>query len=171
MLHNLTFCVLFSPCFLHSESCAAQNNCYTRHLSKILIHLAWCLQECFSTSGVPPSSYMKAINATYISSVFLKYLIENAKTDTFEELYLSLDQSEAVPSNFSQGDSLAPYNGLFAFFLSWYFCVCLCMAFGVCGCVHCFQKGLSKYICMACLLAFVKGFWNNRSFRFIVSSG
>lgn len=124
MLHNLTFCVLFPPCFLHSETCAAQNNCYTRHLSKILIHLAWCLQECVSTSGVPPSSYMKAINATYISSVFLKYLIENAKTDTLEELYLSLDQSEAVPSNFSQGDSLAPYNGLFAFFFELVF-LCL----------------------------------------------
>ncbi|KAE9455383.1 hypothetical protein C3L33_12704, partial [Rhododendron williamsianum] len=90
----------------HACQVLAQNNCYTRHLSKILIHLAWCLQECFSTSGVPPSSYMKAINATYISSVFLKYLIENAKTDTFEELYLSLDQSEAVPSNFSQDENI-----------------------------------------------------------------
>lgn len=90
----------------HACQVLAQNNCYTRHLAKILIHLAWCLQECVSASGVPPSSYMKAINATYISSVFLKYLIENAKTDTFEELYLSLDRSEALPSNFSQDENI-----------------------------------------------------------------
>ncbi|XP_052191511.1 uncharacterized protein LOC127800753 isoform X8 [Diospyros lotus] len=86
--------------------CAAQNNYYTRHLAKILVHLAWCLQECVSASVVPPSAYYKAINATYISSVFLKYLIENAKNDTFEELYLSLDESEAVPSNFSRDQNI-----------------------------------------------------------------
>ncbi|XP_052191504.1 uncharacterized protein LOC127800753 isoform X6 [Diospyros lotus] len=84
----------------------AQNNYYTRHLAKILVHLAWCLQECVSASVVPPSAYYKAINATYISSVFLKYLIENAKNDTFEELYLSLDESEAVPSNFSRDQNI-----------------------------------------------------------------
>ncbi|XP_052191512.1 uncharacterized protein LOC127800753 isoform X9 [Diospyros lotus] len=82
------------------------NNYYTRHLAKILVHLAWCLQECVSASVVPPSAYYKAINATYISSVFLKYLIENAKNDTFEELYLSLDESEAVPSNFSRDQNI-----------------------------------------------------------------
>ncbi|PSS33837.1 Dymeclin like [Actinidia chinensis var. chinensis] len=84
----------------------AQNNYYTRHLAKILIHLAWCLQECLSGSGVPPSSYLKAINATYISSVFLKYYIENAKTDNFEELCLFLDENEAVPSNFSRDQNI-----------------------------------------------------------------
>ncbi|KAL6971659.1 hypothetical protein U1Q18_031338 [Sarracenia purpurea var. burkii] len=87
----------------------AQNNYYTRHLAKILIHFAWCLQECaFTTftSGVPPSSYMKAINASYISSVFLKYLIENTKTATYEELHISVDENEAVPSNFSRDQSI-----------------------------------------------------------------
>ncbi|GFZ14184.1 hypothetical protein Acr_24g0003740 [Actinidia rufa] len=57
-------------------------------------------------SGVPPSSYLKAINATYISSVFLKYYIENAKTDNFEELCLSLYENEAVPSNFSRDQNI-----------------------------------------------------------------
>ncbi|KAL0348902.1 UNVERIFIED_CONTAM: Dymeclin [Sesamum angustifolium] len=31
------------------------------------------------------------------------YLIENSKTDDFEELYLSLDETEPVPHNFSKG--------------------------------------------------------------------
>lgn len=39
----------------------------------------------------------------YISSVFLKYLIEDAKSDTFEELYLSLNESEELPDNFLSG--------------------------------------------------------------------
>ncbi|XP_075085652.1 uncharacterized protein LOC107769949 [Nicotiana tabacum] len=80
----------------------AQNNCYTRHLAKILIHLSWCLQECVSTSDVSSSAYVKALNAVYISSVFLKHLIENAKTDNFEDLYMSLNESEEIPSNVSK---------------------------------------------------------------------
>ncbi|GFY85032.1 hypothetical protein Acr_03g0018060 [Actinidia rufa] len=60
----------------------------------------------FLVRGVPPSSYLKAINATYISSVFLKYYIENAKTDNFEELCLFLDENEAVPSNFSRDQNI-----------------------------------------------------------------
>uniref|UniRef100_A0A5B7BGA3 Dymeclin n=1 Tax=Davidia involucrata TaxID=16924 RepID=A0A5B7BGA3_DAVIN len=84
----------------------AQNNCYTKHLAKILIHLAWCLQESVSTSGLPSSAFMKAVNAIYISSVFLKYLIENAKSDTVEEFYLSLDESEVIPSNFSRDQNI-----------------------------------------------------------------
>ncbi|XAR57285.1 hypothetical protein NMG60_11025365 [Bertholletia excelsa] len=84
----------------------AQNNCYTRHLAKILVHLGWCLQECVSTSTVTPSAFLKAFNATYISSVFLKYLIEDAKSDTFEELYLSIDESEVVPDSFSRDQNI-----------------------------------------------------------------
>ncbi|XP_057476837.1 uncharacterized protein LOC130764551 [Actinidia eriantha] len=95
-----------APRVLQACEVLAQNNYYTRHLAKILIHLAWCLQECLSSSGVPPFSYLKAINATYISSVFLKYYIENAKTDNFEELCLSLDENEAVPSNFSRDQNI-----------------------------------------------------------------
>ncbi|KAH9682468.1 Dymeclin [Citrus sinensis] len=78
----------------------AQNNCYTRHLAKILIHLTWCLQECISSSGTASVAIMKAINAVYISSVFLKYLIENAESENFEELHLSLDESEPLPKEF-----------------------------------------------------------------------
>lgn len=84
----------------------AQNNCYTRHLAKILIHLAWCLRESLSTLGVASLALTKAVNASYISSVFLKYLIENAKSDSLEELYLSLDDSEALPNNFSKDQSI-----------------------------------------------------------------
>ncbi|KAA8548686.1 hypothetical protein F0562_000370 [Nyssa sinensis] len=87
----------------------AQNNYYTRHLAKILIHLAWCLQESVSTSGVLSSAFMKAVNAIYISSVFLKYLIENAKSDAIEELYISLDESEAILSNFSRDQSIESF--------------------------------------------------------------
>ncbi|KAI6693314.1 hypothetical protein NL676_021024 [Syzygium grande] len=79
----------------------AQNNCYTRHLAKILIHLAWCLEERTSTSGVTSSVSLKATNALFISSVFLKHLIENAKSDNLEELCLSLDESEPIPLQFT----------------------------------------------------------------------
>ncbi|XP_057992650.1 uncharacterized protein LOC110632778 isoform X2 [Hevea brasiliensis] len=84
------------------EACQlfAQNNCYTRHLAKILIHLAQCLQNSISTSGAPSPIYMKAVNAVYISSVFLKYLIENVQNNNSEDLYLSLDEREPVPEGF-----------------------------------------------------------------------
>ncbi|XP_044500377.1 dymeclin isoform X2 [Mangifera indica] len=78
----------------------AQNNCNTRHLAKILIHLTQCLQESISSSGSQSTTYMKAINAVYISSVFLKYLIENAQSDKFDELHLSLAESEPIPKEF-----------------------------------------------------------------------
>ncbi|XP_057992651.1 uncharacterized protein LOC110632778 isoform X3 [Hevea brasiliensis] len=87
------------------EACQlfAQNNCYTRHLAKILIHLAQCLQNSISTSGAPSPIYMKAVNAVYISSVFLKYLIENVQNNNSEDLYLSLDEREPVPEGFIIG--------------------------------------------------------------------
>ncbi|KAG6668778.1 dymeclin isoform X1 [Carya illinoinensis] len=84
----------------------AQNNQYTRHLAKILIHLSWCLQECISASGAPSGAYDKAINAVYISSVFLKHLIESAKSNDIEELYLFLDEKEPIPKNFIQDESI-----------------------------------------------------------------
>lgn len=86
---------------LHASQVFAQNNHFTRHLTKVLIHLSWCLEECISTPEVPSRAIMKALNAVYISSILLKYLIENAKSDNFEDLYLSLDQSEALATNFS----------------------------------------------------------------------
>ncbi|CAN0857188.1 DYM [Linum grandiflorum] len=84
------------------EACQlfAQNNSCTRHLAKILIHLAQCLQECISVSGTPSSTYLKASNAAYISSVFLKHLFERAESNNVEELYLSLNESEPVPQDF-----------------------------------------------------------------------
>ncbi|KAL9376309.1 hypothetical protein Peur_030429 [Populus x canadensis] len=43
----------------------------------------------------------------YISSVFLKYLIENAQNNnSIEELYLSLNVSEPAPNDFNTGISL-----------------------------------------------------------------
>ncbi|XP_057957180.1 uncharacterized protein LOC131150470 [Malania oleifera] len=84
----------------------AQNNYYTRHLAKILIHLAWCLQESASTPGAPPTVFARAINALYISSVFLKYLIENSKSEKIEELYLFLDESEAIPKEFHRDQNI-----------------------------------------------------------------
>lgn len=102
------FSILFYYlCFLVSHSlCAVRNNYETRHLAKILIHLGWCLQECISTSGAPSVVYRKALNALYLSSIFLKYLIENAKTDKIEELFLSLDEREPVPADVTQGNLL-----------------------------------------------------------------
>ncbi|XP_047317514.1 dymeclin isoform X2 [Impatiens glandulifera] len=85
----------------------AHNNIYTRHLAKILIHLAWSLQECVSTSDAPPSTFLKAINAASLSSIFLKYMIETANSCTFEELYMSLDENEAKAGNFSQDHDIA----------------------------------------------------------------
>ncbi|KAL9271448.1 Dymeclin-like protein [Drosera capensis] len=40
---------------------------------------------------------------------FFKYIIENAKPDNFEELQLSLDENEAVPSGFSKGLSVESF--------------------------------------------------------------
>ncbi|XP_022721782.1 dymeclin-like isoform X2 [Durio zibethinus] len=78
----------------------AQNNRQTRHLAKILIHLSWCLQEVIRTSGAPSPVYVKAVNAVCISSVFLKYIIENSQSDNIEELGLSLHENEPVPKDF-----------------------------------------------------------------------
>ncbi|WCJ23861.1 hypothetical protein M5689_005863 [Euphorbia peplus] len=84
------------------EACKlfVKNNCHTRHLAKLLIHLAKCVQESTSTSGPTSLAYVKAVNAAYISSVFLKYLIENAQSYNNEDLYLSLDENEPIPKDF-----------------------------------------------------------------------
>ncbi|XP_007034867.2 PREDICTED: dymeclin [Theobroma cacao] len=84
----------------------AQNNRHTRHLAKILIHLSWCLQEAIQTSGAPSPVYMKAVNAVYISSVFLKYIIENSQSETIEDLCLSLNENEPVPKDFVADQSI-----------------------------------------------------------------
>lgn len=71
----------------------------------MLIHLTWCLQESLSNPGGLSVSSMKAVNASYISSVFLKYSIENSTSENLEDLYLSLDESETVQSNICKGNS------------------------------------------------------------------
>lgn len=86
------------------------NNSYTRHLAKILIHLTWCLQDCFAASGVESLAFSKALNALFLSSTFLKYLIESAKSDNFEELFLLLDETEPIPNNFSEGPFFSPLH-------------------------------------------------------------
>lgn len=46
----------------------------------------------------------KAVNALYISSVFLKHLIENSKGNIYEELCLSVDGIEELPDSFPRGN-------------------------------------------------------------------
>lgn len=82
---------------------AAMNNCDTRHLAKILINLAWCLQDCVFASDVESPAFSKALNALFLSSTFLKNLIESATSDNFEELYLFLEETEPILNNFSKG--------------------------------------------------------------------
>jgi hypothetical protein len=84
--------------------CAAQNNYQTKHLAKILIHLVWCLQDCTSDSPVSYGAYRKAINAAYISSIFLKFIIENAKADNWQELCLDIDKDEKGMETFPSGN-------------------------------------------------------------------
>lgn len=104
----VNLCQDFEIQFLMADLCllyllAATNNCKTKHLAKILIHLAWCLQECVSASDVASPAFTKALNALFVSSVFLKYLIENTRSDNFEELHLSLGERDPVPNDFSEG--------------------------------------------------------------------
>ncbi|KAL4588418.1 hypothetical protein LXL04_001306 [Taraxacum kok-saghyz] len=84
----------------------ARNNGSTRHLAKMLIHLTRCLQESLSNPGVLSVASVKAVNASYISSIFLKYLIENSTSENLEELYLSLNESETVQSNIRKDESI-----------------------------------------------------------------
>ncbi|KAF6173382.1 hypothetical protein GIB67_027077 [Kingdonia uniflora] len=95
----------------------AKNNCHTRHLAKILIHLIWCLQESMSTSAGSAVVYVKAVNAAYVSTVFMKYLIENAKSNNFEELYLSLGEDEAAVEDLPNDQNLESLvmHGVFSF--------------------------------------------------------
>ncbi|XP_031505710.1 uncharacterized protein LOC116267969 isoform X2 [Nymphaea colorata] len=67
-----------------------------------MIILVLCLQELTAVGAATPTLYLKAINGTHISSIFLKYLIENAKSNNFEELYLILEEEE-MHKNFQNG--------------------------------------------------------------------
>lgn len=94
------------------DECAAQHNYHTNHLAKILIHLAWCLQDLISTSSGSATAYRKSVNAAYISSVFLKFIIENVKGANFEELHLNLDKDEKRQCNLPTGIGLLFRNYL-----------------------------------------------------------
>ena len=87
--------------------------------------MAWCLQECITNSGTSSLTYEKAINAVYISSVFLKHLIENTKSGRIEELYLSLNDNESASKDFIAGKT---FLGIFLFYLytvEWEFMILL----------------------------------------------
>ncbi|CAN6439611.1 unnamed protein product [Victoria cruziana] len=94
----------------------AQNNYYTRHLAKLMITLVSCLQELTAAGAETPTLYIKAINGAHISSIFLKYLIENAKSNNFEELYLILEEEE-MHKNFQNGQNVGAFimKGLLSF--------------------------------------------------------
>ena len=64
--------------------------------------MACYLQESMSTSGVPPEVYEKAVNAVYITSIFLKHLIESSNGDDIR-LYQSLDANETMPKDILGG--------------------------------------------------------------------
>ncbi|KAK1265782.1 hypothetical protein QJS04_geneDACA023212 [Acorus gramineus] len=92
---------------IQASEALARNNPRTRHLAKMLVHLAWCLQECASASGGPAEVvHARAVNAAYMSAVFLKFLIENAKSERFEELYLGLDEEEMVAAGLPTDQSI-----------------------------------------------------------------
>lgn len=121
LFHSLPSSILkYTPTSVHVFdmllvlNCAAQNNCVTRHLAKILIHLGWCLHELVSSSGGPSVVLNKAVNALHISSVFLKHLIENSKGNIYEELCLSVDGVEELPDSFPRGNyTVMVLNSLF----------------------------------------------------------
>ena len=92
----------FFLCFFPPNCFAAKNNCHTRHLAKILFHLACCLQESMSSSGAAPWVYEKAFNAVYISSIFLKHLIESDQGENIQ-LYPSLEDNEDVQKDVLRG--------------------------------------------------------------------
>lgn len=82
---------------------AAQHNYQTNHLAKILIHLVWSLQDLTLKSSGSSTAFRKSVNAAHISSIFLKFIIENAKSENFEELCLNLDKDEMKQNNLPTG--------------------------------------------------------------------
>ncbi|KAI5058263.1 hypothetical protein GOP47_0026433 [Adiantum capillus-veneris] len=84
----------------------AQNSIFTGHLSKLLLHLAWSLQDV--SYAVPPAnvpSILKATNAVRFSSVFLKHLIENGSSDQLMScISLCLSEKEAKATGLSKGN-------------------------------------------------------------------
>lgn len=66
--------------------------------------MVWCLQDAMSASAESSTAYRKAVNASYISSIFLKFIIEHAKSDNLEELCLDIDKDEKGLENLLSGN-------------------------------------------------------------------
>ncbi|PKA65904.1 hypothetical protein AXF42_Ash010313 [Apostasia shenzhenica] len=94
--------------YIRCNMSAVQNNYETRHLAKILVHMVLSLQESLPMT-VGSSTHSKATNAAYISSIFFKYIIENAKTDNFEELFLSLNEDDMDKDFLPKGQSIESF--------------------------------------------------------------
>ncbi|XP_068637680.1 uncharacterized protein [Aristolochia californica] len=65
-------------------------------LSGELIHMISCLHESAPTSARSSAVHVKVVTAAYNSSIFLKCLVENSKSDSFEELNLYLDEDQRI---------------------------------------------------------------------------
>ncbi|MCO5600246.1 hypothetical protein L7F22_054356 [Adiantum nelumboides] len=84
---------------------AAQNSIFTGHLSKLLLHLAWSLQEVLCAAPPANVSVLKATNAVRFSNVFLKYLIEKGSSDQLIScISLCLSEKEAKATGLSKGN-------------------------------------------------------------------
>lgn len=89
------------------EACEniVQNSIFTCHLAKLLLHLAWSLQEISRGTPAAHVSGLKATNAVRFSSVFLKHLIEHGSTDQLIScISLSLSEKEAKATGLSKGN-------------------------------------------------------------------
>lgn len=89
------------------EACEsiAQNSIFTGHLSKLLLHLGWSLQEVLCAAPTAHVPVLKATNAIRFSSVFLKHLIEYGSTDQLIScISLCLSEKEAKATGLSKGN-------------------------------------------------------------------
>lgn len=89
------------------EACESmvQNSIFTCHLAKLLLHLAWSLQEVSCTAPAAHVSVLKATNAVRFSSVFLKHLIEHGSSDHLMScISLCLSEKEAKATGLSKGN-------------------------------------------------------------------
>ncbi|MCO5572356.1 hypothetical protein L7F22_026109 [Adiantum nelumboides] len=83
----------------------SRNSIFTGHLSKLLLHLAWSLQEVLCAAPPANVSFLKATNAIRFSSVFLKHLIEKGSSDQLIScISLCLSEKEAKATGLSKGN-------------------------------------------------------------------
>lgn len=100
---DFLFHLMQAPRFVMYCACAAQNNRITCHIARLLIHLVWSLQEMAvtrETTYVP----LKALNASHLSWVFLKYFIEHLKSEELVESFsVTLSDAEALFAGLPKG--------------------------------------------------------------------